>query len=93
MTRFIRVNNLYDLNNLKQLFIDKSLQKRTVLIGDYYFNVSETVKSYMILVQDINKRTIANLIYSRDWFDENISESINNIVNNINKNSLISKSI
>lgn len=89
MIRFIKINSLYDLENLYELFITKKyLKKGRIQIGDFYFSVSENPKTYMVLIEDLNKRNIANCIYSKDWFDSNILVIIQKIIENLNKDSL-----
>ena len=89
MIRFIKINNLYDLNNLYNLFITKKyLKKGRIQIGDYYFSLSQTSKTYMVLIEDLDKRNIVNCIYSKDWFESNMLNIIKNIVNNLSKESL-----
>lgn len=88
MIRFIKINNLYDLDNLYNLFITKKyLNKGRIQIGDFYFSISQTPRTCMILIEDLNKRNIANCIYSRDWFESNMLNIIKNIVNNLRKES------
>lgn len=87
MIRFIKVNNLYDIDNLYNLFISKKLlNKGRIQIGNLYITVNENIKTYMILIEDLNKRNIANCIYSKDWFESNILETIKNIITNIDDN-------
>lgn len=84
MIRFIKINNLYDIDNLYNLFISKKLiNKGRVSIGEKYITVNQNKKTYMILIEDSDKRNIANCIYSKEWFEDNILETVKKIVTNM----------
>ena len=66
-----------DYNNIIGLFYTKELMNRgRVLIGDYYFTVKEQEKTYIVTIEDINKRKIVNSIFNKKWFEEHILEDI-----------------
>lgn len=88
MIRFIKINSFYDIDKLNDLFITKSLlNKGRIQIGDLYITFNENSRTYMILVEDLNKRNIANCIYSKEWFESNILNTIKTIVSNFNQDS------
>lgn len=83
MIRFIKINNLDDIEIIYNLFIIKKfVGKGRIQIGDYYFTVNENKKTYMILIEDLNKSNISNCIYDKTWFNNNIIPIIKSIVSN-----------
>lgn len=83
MIRFIKVKDLRDVEIVYGLFITKKfVGKGRVQLGDYYITVNENKKTYMILIEDLDKSNIANCIYDKEWFNENIMTILKNIITN-----------
>lgn len=77
MIEFIEILCLEDLKNIRGLFITKELMNRgRVSIGNNYFTVKEMKKTYIVTIEDKDKRKIVNSIYSKSWFESNILDRI-----------------
>lgn len=66
-----------DYYNIRKLFYTKELMNRgRVKICQYYFTINEQEKTYIVTIEDINKKKIVNSIFNKKWFEMNILEEV-----------------